>query len=416
MPNAIIVGGGVGGLVMARQLALGGLSVTVLEAQDRCGGKVASHTVGGIELDSGAESFANRGGTVAALAAELGVIVEPPSAGGAWLKPARGNPLPLPRTSFLGIPGNPLAGDVIRVIGHAGAARAYLDSLLPGDIGLRERTLGGLVRRRMGSVVLEKLVAPIVSGIHSSHPDDLDVDRVAPDLRSALLTHGSLARAVRSLREASPAGSAVSGVVGGMHHLVERLVADCERRGVVLRVGVTVTGADAGGVLTATGRLAADHVVLATPLDPSTENSIVLATLVVRVEALDSRPRGTGLLVAPGAVGIEAKALTHSTSKWAWLAARVPPHLHVVRLSYGGPIRTGLEERARQDAELLLGVSIPASVVLGFDTVAWAAVPQWTNTIPGVLVVGESAAGTGLAAVISHARQQAARLLGSIES
>jgi len=415
MPSVIVVGGGVGGLVMARQLALGGLSVTLLEAKDRFGGKVASHTVGGVELDSGAESFANRGGIVAALAAELGVSVVPPSAGGAWLKPARGNPLPLPRTSFLGIPGNPRAGDVIGVIGHAGAFRAQLDTLLPGEVGSRERTLGGLVRRRMGRAVLEKLVAPIVSGIHSSHPDDLDVDRVAPDLRSALLTHGSLARAVVSLREASPAGSAVSGVVGGMHHLVERLVLDCAGRGVILRAGVRVIEVDAGGVRTATGRLVADHVVLATPMDSPTENSIVLATLVVDAEPLDGGPRGTGVLVAPGAADVAAKALTHSTAKWPWLAATVPPHRHVVRLSYSGQAFPGLEGRARQDAEVLLGVSIPTSAVLGFDTVAWPAVPQRPTSIPGVLLVGESVAGTGLAAVILHATREAARVLEELK-
>lgn len=56
----IIVGGGIGGLVLARRLVLGGRSVLLVEAGESLGGTVARHTVAGIELDAGAESFATR--------------------------------------------------------------------------------------------------------------------------------------------------------------------------------------------------------------------------------------------------------------------------------------------------------------------------------------------------------------------
>ena len=59
MPSAIVVGGGIAGLVMARDLVLGGLDVTLLEASDHLGGKIARHTVAGVDLDAGAESFAS---------------------------------------------------------------------------------------------------------------------------------------------------------------------------------------------------------------------------------------------------------------------------------------------------------------------------------------------------------------------
>jgi oxygen-dependent protoporphyrinogen oxidase len=407
--------------VMARELAAGGMRVILLEAGDRVGGKVASHTVGGIELDSGAESFATRGGTVAALAAELGLKVVQPRAGGAWLKPVVGDPLPLPATSLLGIPGSALATDVINVIGYKGAFRAVLDQLMLGFFGSKERTLGALVRRRMGSAVLEKLVAPVVTGIHSRHPDELDVDVVAPGLRAALLDQGSLALAVRSLRAAAPAGSAVAGIDGGIHVLIEQLALDAKALGVDIRTGVRVSAANPAGVTTDGGEITADHVVLATPLDAPTEATIVLATLVIDAATLDSAPRGTGLLVAAGAAGVGAKALTHSTAKWPWLAAKVAGHRHVVRLSYSAEaynaqVSEGFENQARHDAEVLLGVPIPADAVLGFDTVAWPAVPPRPVDIPGVTLVGESASGTGLAAIITHARREAGRLLKEVES
>jgi oxygen-dependent protoporphyrinogen oxidase len=410
MPSAIVVGGGVAGLVFGRDLLAAGWSVTIIEAGDRLGGKVARHTLADIPLDAGAESFANRRGTVAGLAAELGLTVVAPRSEGAWLKPAVGNPMPLPATSFLGIPGTPLASDVIGVVGLPGALRAQMDGLMLGQVAAKEKTLGRMVRRRMGNAVLERLVAPIVTGIHSKHPDELEVDVVAPGLRAALLRTGSLAHAVRSLREASPAGSAVSGIDGGIQRIVERLELDFERRGGKVLFDSRVEAADAASVTLADGtRLTADHVALATPLDAPAEATIALATLVVDAPELDSAPRGTGLLVAAGTPDIGAKALTHATAKWPWLAASVPEHRHVVRLSYSAA--TATREQALTDAQALLGVRLPDTAVLGFDVVAWPAVPPPPTPVEGVILVGESVAGTGLAAVIAHARRAAAALV-----
>ena len=102
-----------------------------------------------------------------------------------------------------------MAADVIAVIGMRAALRAQMDSLL-GYRGAKERTLGGLVRKRMGSAVLEQLVAPVTLGVHSRHPDELELDVVAPGLRAALLSTVSLGQAVLKLRSAAPAGAAVA--------------------------------------------------------------------------------------------------------------------------------------------------------------------------------------------------------------
>lgn len=427
MPDVVVVGAGIGGLVAARDLAAGGLSVTLLEATDRLGGKVARHTVGGIELDAGAESFATRRGTVAALAAELGLepaIVQPNPAG-AWLQPATGAALPLPKTALLGIPGTPLAADVIAVVGMRAALRAQLDELMPSAVAAKERTLGALVRRRMGDGVVDSLVAPVVIGIHSRHPDELDVDVVAPGLRGALRGAGSLAHAVLRLRDAAPAGTAVSGIDGGIFSLVEALAADLRRRGVLIRTGAVVSSVDAGGVTLAGAtvdsgeRIDARRVVLAAPLGAEAGASILLTTLVVESAALDAAPRGTGVLVAPGAPGIRAKALTHATAKWPWLAALAGEHRHVVRLSYDARLVDGLaagalERQAVADASALLDVRIRPESVVGFSAVGWAPVPSAPSPIDGVTVVGEGVAGTGLAGVIAHARLQAQRLLQGV--
>jgi protoporphyrinogen/coproporphyrinogen III oxidase len=417
MPRVIVVGGGIAGLVAARELAVGGCEVTLLEASELLGGRIARHTVAGIDLDAGAESFATRGGTVAAFLTELGLgdaIVEP-NHSGAWLQPADRDALPLPKTGLFGIPGTPLAKDVIAVTGLAGALRAELDVLLPFASVRDGQSLGDLVRRRMGARVLDSLVAPVVLGIHSRHPDELAVDAVAPGLKKTIARTGSLSRAVLALRAAAPAGSAVAGIDGGLYRIVEALAADLRRRGVTVRTRARVTATTAGGVTLARGEaLEADHVVLATELDPSFSGEIVLATLVVDAPGLDAAPRGTGLLVAPGATGIRAKALTHATSKWAWLAQKAGAHRHVLRLSYNDAPEEGLAEIARTDAARLLGVPIAAADVAGFARIAWpnrAARPDSAVLPDGTTRIGESAAGTGLAAGIAFARRASAELL-----
>lgn len=430
--DAVVVGGGIAGLVVARDLGKAGRRVVLLEAGDRLGGEVARHNVGGIDLDAGAESFATKNDAVATLATQLGLgnDIVAPDPRGAWIIQDDGTPFPLPKTGLLGIPGTAMSKDVIDVIGTAGALRAQLDSLLPGPIGAKEEKLGPLVRRRMGSAVLDKLVTPVVRGVHSAHPDALDVDRVAPGLRQALLHQNSLARAVTALREASAAGSAVGGIRGGLVRLVDELVADLETYGVEVRLGARVSEVASDGVRLAGGEFpraravvvalgARDAAALA-GADAST-GLITLATLVVAGwQELDAAPRGTGVLVTPGAPALRAKALTHATVKWHWLAERAEGR-HVLRLSFDSPVidrsvpDADLRRIALEDASSILGVPLSESQLEGFARVEWAAPLRTAATASpwpdGVVRVGGSVAGRGLAGVIAQAREAAAALL-----
>lgn len=459
-----VVGGGVAGLVVARDLAVAGRHVVVLEASERVGGTVASHVVGGLTLDSGAESFATRTTAVADLLADLGLAddIVLPRAGGAWLQ-LPGRAARLPATGVLGIPGRVWAPDVRDVVGVVGAVRASVDRVLPSRWGTTEGTsLSRLVRTRMGRRVHDRLVAPVVRGVHSADPVDLDPD-VVPGLRASVRQRGSLAAAAAATRAAAPAGSVVAGLVGGMHRMVTALADDVVRLGGEVRTSSPVAQlarTEHGWRLGVDGRperptpLQVDEVVLALPGPdvgrlvapdlpdllagpaPRPGQRIVLATLVVDVPALDAAPRGTGVLVADG-TGLRARALTHATAKWAWLAEAAGPGRHVLRLSYGAaseidgiPLHAvtleQLTELARSEAEVLLGTAIPADAVVAAARTTWAggmppAGPvqrQWSALVadamseaPGIELTGAWVAGTGLAAVVEHARATADRLI-----
>lgn len=471
--TALVVGGGISGLLSARELAAAGYGVTVLEAGNAWGGCVGSHVVAGLMLDSGAESFATRSDAVSQLAAELGLAsrIVAPRPGGAWVQLPEG-PRELPRTGVLGIPANPWDPEVRRSLGLLGSLRASLDRVLPASVGTGQEvtSVSALVKARMGARVLERLVAPVVGGVHSADPGLLDVDMVAPGLRTRLRQHGSLAGAVAAQRRGADApstaprkaaasggpakaGSAVAGLEGGMHTLVRALVDDLRTRDVMLLAGTTavaVTHApegwrvksasavfDAGLVVVAVdGPAAVDLLAGAVPAvaskKPAAGPDVKLVTLVLDNPALDRRPRGTGVLVAPQTPGIEAKALTHATGKWDWLAAAAGPGRHVLRLSYGRVDGVGgqpagpetddeLLAASLRDASALLGVGISRENILDWDVVRWrgalpfaavghrarvAAIREACSEAGGLAVVGGWVAGNGLAAVVSDTRQQ----------
>ncbi|MBU4464679.1 MAG: FAD-dependent oxidoreductase [Actinobacteria bacterium] len=479
----IVVGGGISGLVAALECAKVGVVVTVLEASDRLGGVLRSADVAGLTLDTGAESFATRGGHVRTLIDELdlGNAVVSPVGGPAWVSGLPGGgAAPMPAGGVLGIPGNAFDPTVRRIIGWSGAWRGYLDRLRPPLTIGHQRSLGELVRTRMGAKILDRLVAPVTTGVYSACPDDIDVDLAAPGLNAALTRTGSLSGAVLQLRgdTTKAPGAAVAGLDGGMTRLVNALHDRLIALGADVRTGAAVAGLeqaepDAAGesvhrpwrvqLAHGAGDLGADAPDATTPgadileadavivavsepearrllatavpsLDQESEPAPVVevVTLVLEAPALDSAPRGTGVLTVPGSH--TAKALTHSTAKWQWVARAAGPGIHVVRVSFGAqgeaPATEALDDAdaaalALSEAAALLGVALDVTQLRGAHRERYtqsqpatvrgrpavvAAARGAVHAVPGLAAVGAWLSGTGLAQVIPDAVHEAERV------
>jgi oxygen-dependent protoporphyrinogen oxidase len=133
---------------------------------------------------------------------------------------------------------------------------------------------------------------------------------------------------------------------------------------------------------------------------------------------------------------VRAKAMTHSSAKWAWVAEAAGEGRQVVRHSYGRAGRPA-ETRELDDAELravaiadagrLLGIPLAESSVTAFARTPWTnALPYATvgqrdriervragaEAVEGLDVTGSWLTGTGLASVIPDARRVAERVRG----
>ena len=415
--SVTVVGAGVAGLLAARRLAATGHDVTVMEADDHVGGRVSRVRVDGFELDAGAESFATRGGHVAKLARELGLgarIVRPEPKP-AWVV-TPDDAYPLPAAGWLGIPTKLLARDLRKAIGWRGALRVMADLAAPMPAVSPDQSLAEVARDRLGDAATDRLLAPVLQGIYSRPLDEITFADIAPGFAEDVTQRGSVVRAAAARREASPAGSAVMGLEGGVATLVDSLAADAREQGARIRYGAVVSGLERKGkrwtVWVDGDAHKCDAVVLAVPrpvvaaLVPDVawaqDRQVAVVTMVLDAPELDEAPRGTGVLAVGNVSG--AKALTHSTAKWRWLAQRMNGR-HVLRLSYGIDNARDARLHALSDASALLGVALEESQVRDMERVQWAdSAPvaiEDREPASGLHLVGSAAGLSGLAAIVA---------------
>jgi oxygen-dependent protoporphyrinogen oxidase len=474
--RAVVVGGGVAGLTWALDALDAGMDVTVLERDDRFGGVVRSERLGPLTVDVGAESFAVTRPELLRLTERLGLsdAVERPATHQAHVLTG-GRMLALP-PGLLGIPAQ--LDDVARLLGTEHAAEAHRRDAQPLP-AQPPTSLGRLVRDRLGDAVTDALVDPVIAGVHATRADDAELVSVAPSLYDAALAGGGLMAGVRALRGGlGPAGAPVASLTGGMGTLVAALVETLGERGAALRTGVTVRAVQRDTtwlVRTTQGELSADVLCLAVPARAAatllaapdgagavpallgalpTTDDVLLVTLLLEDAALTraGAPVGSGVLVAdgpadgrdggPGTAQPRAKAMTHASAKWGWLAQQLTQQLpgdhHVVRLSFGGThdvttalgdapdaqpqlVATALHELRRLLGDALSEPAVRASLVTRWQGVlsrpvvgraaAIAELDALIGDLPGLALVGSAVAGNGLAGVVGRSHREATRTL-----
>ncbi|WP_241005205.1 NAD(P)/FAD-dependent oxidoreductase [Nocardioides sp. zg-1228] len=441
--DAVVVGGGIAGLVAARGLAATGRDVLLLEGSPQVGGKLRTGEVAGLRVDVGAEAMLARRLEGLALAEEVGAqVVHPtPATSAVW---SRGALRTMPR-SLMGVPFDLDQLAASGVLSPEGLARASAEADVP--VTSDDVSVGDLVAARLGDELVDRLVEPLLGGVYAGHARRISAAAAVPQLLA-------MARRGRLLDQAASVPASVAPVFaalpGGMGRL-PGLVVDGGRfeartSATVRALQRTPTGwALTVGPTTSAETVEADAVVLATPAAPTARllgdvlpdaaaelgtieaASVAVVTLAFRSrdvpEALFDR---SGFLVPP----VERRAIKASTfsfAKWAWVRD-LDPDVVVLRTSLG---------RHRQEATLQAGDGDLVRVSLAdLATIAgitarpvdthvqrWGgALPQYAvghldrvarirasvAGAPGLAVCGAAYDGVGIPAVIGSARQAVA--------
>ncbi len=451
-PLVVVVGGGITGLAAAWFLR-DQARVTVLEADDRLGGKIRTSSLGGVPVEEGPDTFLARVPHARSLAVDIGLgddLVAPATSKAfVW---TRGRLRRLPEGQVLGVPValRPLLRS--GVLPPAAVARAGLDLVLPRRRpGLSaDPSVADVIGARMGQGVVDRLVEPLVGGINAGRADDLSLAATAPQLAQAAAGSRSL---ILGLRRRPPAAAAVGtvgplflGIAGGLGRLVERLAAVLAEAGVDIRTGApvkTVEADDTGyRVVTADGATRAAAVIVTVPafaaapmlkggapvvagdLERIRYASVAVSTLAYRPEDVPHSLDGAGFLI-PRIERRMMTACTWSTSKWPALAES---GLVLVRASVG---RSGDDRFADlDDDELVAHLHRELADVLGVRRPPVARlVSRWNRgfpqyqpghqrridrltsalaaALPGVVVAGAGYGGLGIAACIRQAEEAA---------
>ncbi|MGH9001733.1 MAG: protoporphyrinogen oxidase, partial [Acidimicrobiia bacterium] len=170
-PRVAVVGGGIAGLAAAYELNERGAEVVLFEAGDRYGGKIAtSRTDDGLVIEGGADSFLSAKPGGLALCDRLGIasrLINSRPEDRRTFVWSRGRLRTLPEGLVLGSPVR--AGALLRsgLLSPAGAARMALDVVIPPRRDGVEESIGQFFTRRLGREAYDRVVEPLLAGIHA---------------------------------------------------------------------------------------------------------------------------------------------------------------------------------------------------------------------------------------------------------
>jgi oxygen-dependent protoporphyrinogen oxidase len=443
--DTVVIGAGISGLAFAheRRRVAPGERLSVLEAGPRAGGLVRTRTQDGFRFEEGPEALPSHAKGVRELCQELGVALQeaPREASKRFLlldgklQEVPASPDDLATSRILSF------GAKLRLMAEASCAR---DEALAGSIA-------AFARHRFGKEALERVVDPLVAGIHAGDPEQLSLRACFPEVVRMVEEHGSVtaalkARAARKKADGASAslGGGLMRPAGGMESLVSTLAGALEG---VVRTSTKVTALlrepDRYVVRTHPGApLSARRVVLAVPLaaarellsGPAPDAAAVLSTMPSEglVSVVHAYRRGDvthpldgfGYLTPKSAGGFVLGTLFSSS-----LAPDSAPAGHVLLRSLLGGARrpeaasldeSTLEGHAVRECAAALGITRPPAfvrvarhpeVIPRFDLEHLARRARLAELLPDDLVLlGNFTQGLGLESLVSAARAAAREL------
>lgn len=430
--KVVVLGGGISGLSAAfylqKEAAAQGipLEITVVEANERLGGKLQTEHRDEFLIEKGPDAFLARKPAIMQLTEELGLsgqlMPTNPNAKTSYIL-HKGRMHPMPMGFILGIPTKLSPFIRTGLISPLGKLRAALDFVKPGRKIGEDEALGDFIERRLGKEVLEQITEPLLAGIYAGDTRSLSVMATFPQFKAMEEKSGSLIKGMArggvrpkpqtdgkashgkggepaanrpANHVARPANSAVGKSMflsyrGGLSALIARLEERLLSAGVEIHRGSGASSLSRRSngeyemVLQNGKRLTADGVICAVPafeasrlleaqidaskrLEQIDYVSVANIALAYRTSDLNIPFERSGFLV-PRKEGKMITACTWSSTKWTHVA----PEGHTLLRTYIG--RSGAQEwTGMSDHELIEAARQDLRELTGLD-----AEPEWSQ-------------------------------------
>lgn len=209
--SLVIVGGGISGLSLAYFLIerKPSLDITILESEEKAGGKIWTDKVDGFLCEGGVNGFLDNRPRTLELVSKLSLTSLKSSDKARKRYIFSENRLHL-------LPESPFSFFTSDILSLYGRLRVLFEIFVPRKKG-NDETLADFARRRLGKEAYEKFIDPMASGIFAGDPEKMSLKSCFPKIQTLETQYGSLIRAMIKLqKEAKKTGKKVGPGPGGV--------------------------------------------------------------------------------------------------------------------------------------------------------------------------------------------------------
>lgn len=348
MKKVVVVGGGITGLSTMHYLqrlkiekALD-VDLVLVEAHDYLGGKIHSVSADSFIMETGADSIVARNEGVLPLVEELKLQEELVynETGISYIY--TNNELhAIPADTVFGIPTSEESLESSTLVSDEGKEEALKDLDSPNENFTKESSVGSFLEHFLGKELVEKQIAPVLSGVYSGKLHDLTISSTLPYLIDYKNEYGSIIKGLEAHKEqfAAAANKKFISFKGGLSTLINRLEKELSESTILKGVHTEkVTKKEAGyEVLLENGEtIETDFVVLTTPHDVTQRilqeqdldvdfNKLKNSSLISIYLGFDIPDEqlpadGTGFIVSENS-DVKCNACTWTSRKWKHTSA-----------------------------------------------------------------------------------------------
>ncbi|WP_110926577.1 protoporphyrinogen oxidase [Bacillus massiliglaciei] len=208
MKTVAVIGGGITGLTamyyLQKAVKADGLDVrlVLVEQNEQLGGKIKTIHEDPFIIEGGADSIVSRKANVAPFLKEIGLSDEAVynTTGKSYIH-ADGQLKPIPSEALFGIPLSIQSLAESELVSAEGKVEALKDLYTPNTSFTKDDSIGRFLEAFLGRELVEKQIAPVLSGVYSGNLYDLTIASTLPYLLDYKNEYGSILRGLHANKE-----------------------------------------------------------------------------------------------------------------------------------------------------------------------------------------------------------------------